>query len=694
MTPTRVRQLQGPAARLFFTSATILFVELFLIRWIPAKVVFVSFFTNFILMASFLGIGLGILLGRRGRRPAISPFPLLLLIVVVLVSGAQFDLFLASDDEVFFGLQEHIGSPDASFFVLPAAVVLTTVIMAVLALPLGPLLRAMPPLRAYAIDIGGSLMGIALFAALSGAGTPPHVWLLVLGILVAALALGSGLTRWSGLGAIAFGAAIIMASLQADGWSPYQRITAYQADERVFLNVNGIPHQDFPLDPERETGPFYRQVDRWFPGRAFDRVLVIGAGTGNDTYAALRRGATRVDAVEIDPLIMAMGRELNPARPFSDPRVVTHVDDGRAYLARDDRVYDLVVYALPDSLTLVSTTANIRLETFLFTNEALSAVKSRLAPDGIFVLYNYYRQPWLLEKLASMLEETFGHPPIARVFGDGAGVAAVLAVGPGIAALGDAGPPGDRVDELDLSSAPPPSTDDWPFLYLRSPAIAPYYVLAIGLMLLFAVLVVAAAARYTDTPLRRFSPHFFVLGMAFLLLETRSLVTFGLLFGNTWIVNAFVFFAILASVLTSIGVAATIRIRRVWIPYAGLFGALALAYLLPPGSLLIDPPWLRYLVASLIVFAPVFFANLCFSYSFRGTKSADMAFASNLLGAMAGGALEYVALVTGYQALVLALAVLYGLAYLLATSRRMLGDRDLERDELGRPVTVSEASAV
>src|SRR5262245_13456025 len=57
-----VRVLAGNQARLFLTSATLLFVELLLIRWIPANVIYVGFFSNFILMASFLGIGLGILL--------------------------------------------------------------------------------------------------------------------------------------------------------------------------------------------------------------------------------------------------------------------------------------------------------------------------------------------------------------------------------------------------------------------------------------------------------------------------------------------------------------------------------------------------------------------------------------------------------------------------------------------------------
>jgi hypothetical protein len=341
------------------------------------------------------------------------------------------------------------------------------------------------------------------------------------------------------------------------------------------------------------------------------------------------------------------------------------------------------VFALPDSLTLVSSTANVRLESFLFTNEAFASVRDHLADGGVFVLYNYYREPWLVAKLANMLEEQFGHRPLIRMYGNS--VSAALAAGPAVAALDGGPPPGDSVDAIpDVGRRPMAATDDWPFLYLRQPFIATYYLAALAFVLVAAVLAVTAAARMTATPLRRFSPHFFVLGTAFLLLETRSLVSFSLLFGTTWIVNALAFFAILASVLLAIVVNARLHPARPHLFYAGLFASLLLLFLLPPESLLIDPPWLRYAVAAGLAFAPVFFANLVFSYSFRDTRTADMAFASNLLGAMVGGALEYLALVTGYRALLLLVAVLYGLAYVFARHWRWLADVNLARDHMGR----------
>jgi hypothetical protein len=405
---------------------------------------------------------------------------------------------------------------------------------------------------------------------------------------------------------------------------------------------------------------------------------------------ALSKGVGHVDAVEIDPAIQGIGIDQHPDRPYADPRVTRIVNDGRAYLRTTEKRYDLVIFALPDSLTLVSTAANIRLESFLFTEEAFAAVRDHLSPDGVFVLYNLYRQPWLIAKLADELDHVFGAPPLVRTY---FATSATLANGPAVIALNGGPPPGDAVDPVPDAGSPEPrpATDDWPFLYLRTPFVAPYYLLALALILVAAGAAVAVGARATGTSLRRFSPHFFVLGIAFLLLETRSLVSFSLLFGTTWIVNALAFFGILASVLVAIAVNARFPMRRPAPFYVGLFATLALAFLLPPEQLLLDPPWLRYLLAGGLAFAPVFFANLVFSYSFRETRTADMAFASNLLGAMVGGALEYLALLSGYRMLLILVAALYVLAWLFATRWRRLADHDLARASAADPALVLES---
>lgn len=682
--PLSVPWLARNDVRLFLTSAAILFVELLLIRWIPANVRYIGFFSNFLLIASFLGIGLGILLGRNGRHVSLSVFAVLLLLTVGLVIRAQLNVQVQSDDELFFGLAES-GAADVNFLVLPLVVILVAAVLAALAMPLGPLLRSMPPLKAYGIDIAGSLVGIAGFTLLSAVGTGPMLWFIVVAVLLVLLMAGSGLTARSAVGLVAMALVLFAVQFQVAGrpgevWSPYYRISTYQDQiGRTHINVNGIPHQALHR-VEAPKEEFYEQVYQWFPGRTYERVLVVGAGSGSDVALALARGARHVDAVEIDPRIMEIGVDRHPDRPYDDPRVTRIVNDGRAFLRTTDQRYDLVVFALPDSLTLVSTTANVRLESFLFTEEAFASVRDHLTDDGVFVLYNYYREDWLITKLSDMLEAEFGSPPLLQTYDSRK---AAIAAGPLVTSLGGGPPPGDSVDPVPDVGEPTPraASDDWPFLYLRTGFIAPYYFLALGVLLAGALAAVAVGARATGTSMRRFSPHFFVLGVAFLLLETRSLVSFSLLFGTTWLVNSLAFFAILASVLLAVLINARWPIRRPQFLYAALFVTIAISFLLPPESLLFDPPALRYALAAGLAFAPVFFANLVFTRSFRDTKTADMAFASNLLGAMVGGALEYLALITGYQVLLLVVAGLYALAYLFATRWRRMADVDLVSDD-------------
>ncbi len=486
--------------RLFLTSAALLYTELLLIRWVPAEVIYVGFFSNFILMGSFLGIGVGILYGRAtasaggrtdagARRLPVPPFAVLLLAVVALIGTAKFDVQLVSPTDIFFGLAENSTSSDA-IVVLPLVVALVTVVMASLATPLGGLLVSMPPLRAYTFDILGSLAGIAAFTILSALQTPPPVWFAVLAVGLALLGLGKGLPRralpvaMAGLSAVAMVAVVglSIAQLHGDIWSPYYRISVIRSPTWESINVNGIPHQSIALSTAPHAGLYYEQVYEWLPERTFKRVLVVGAGGGTDVQYALEHGAQHVDAVEIDPAILQLGYATNPGRPYQDPRVTTYTEDGRAFLRTSNAKYDLIIFALPDSLTLVSNTSNIRLESFLFTSEAFASVEQHLAPDGVFTLYNFYREGWLVQRLAGMLHDVFPGPILVHPYPQLNKEAASLAAGPGLATAArlPSVPAADIASASFLQQAPGPATDDWPFLYLLTPSIADYYLLALG----------------------------------------------------------------------------------------------------------------------------------------------------------------------------------------------------------------------
>src|SRR5437764_12305824 len=161
-------------------------------------------------------------------------------------------------------------------------------------------------------------------------------------------------------------------------------------------------------------------------GDPFDNVLILGAGTGTDVAAALRHGAKHVDAVEIDPVILRLGLEHHPDRPYSDPRVTLICDDARHFLRTTTQRYDLVVFALIDSLTLQSSFSSVRLESYMFTEESLRAVRDHLAPRGVMALYNYFREKWLVDRLANTVTLAFGEEPRAYVHHDRSSLAVLF----------------------------------------------------------------------------------------------------------------------------------------------------------------------------------------------------------------------------------------------------------------------------
>ncbi len=651
----------GTRSRLVLASFVMLFAELALIRWVSAFQIYVAYFTNFILLASFLGIGVGFLRARSSRfgfRWAPASFAaftgLVFFIRVVRGLGQERNL------ETIFGL----GAPP-TWVVLPVLFLGATFVMASVAQGVAQLFERFEPLEAYRLDIAGSLLGIVAFSALSFLGAGPLVWGLVLGVCFVVLVPPEGYAGWWP----AVAAAVVVLSLgsfaSSDVWSPYYRVTVYpqQGQGQIPIRVNSLPHQSMlPLEDIRAD--FYSKPYTHLPGSP-GNVLVVGAGNGNDVALALAEGAAHVDAVEIDQRLQEAGSELHPARPYQDPRVTPHIDDGRAYLERNDDRYDLILFALPDSLTLVSGQGSLRLESYLFTREAMESVRERLAPGGAFAMYNYYR-PYVFERYANTMREVFGHEPCfdAGIDSDGIRSQSVLTIGLETGDITCSTPwePGSLV--------PDPATDDRPFPYVVGRSIPSFYLWWLGVILVVSLIVVRVAS---GAPLSRMRPYadLFCMGAAFLLLETKSVVQFALLFGTTWFVNSLVFAGILLAVLAAVELARRVRLPSPPVMYGVLLGCLAVAWFVPPAQLLGLAIVPRFIVSVVVAFAPVFVANLIFAQRFRGVGASTVAFGANLLGAMLGGVLEYLAIVTGYRALLVLVALLYGLAFVIG--RRHLG---------------------
>jgi SAM-dependent methyltransferase len=640
----------GPRRRLLLSSALMLFLELALIRWTAANIVHLGYFSNFVLLGSFLGIGVGFLrAGRSDRDPLYFPVCLALLVAGVLRFPVVVDR--SGSDLIFFTSLHTTGPPP--WVVLPLVFVGVALVMAGPGELVGRCFTPLPRLDAYRLDLLGSLLGIGAFTLLSLLRAPSVAW----GAIVA-VTMGVLLWRPRRAALLLASGAVVVAVLTAESftpgvsWSPYYKVVThertYQGSRVISVSVNGVPHQT-AMDAEtkarlepRYARP-YQRTTRATPGR----VLIVGAGTGTDVALALSRRATRVDAVEIDPRLEQIGAQRHPDQPYADLRVHVHIDDGRAFLERSSDHYDMIIFALPDSLTLVAGASSLRLESYLFTVEAMRSVRDHLAPGGSFSMYNSYRQDWLIGRLARTVSEAFGHPVCMDTF---TGVQAVITAG-----LTEAD---QRCDPAQVVPAgPAPSTDDHPFVYLYGHSIPAYYAFTLLGILALSFL----AVRVVGGPVRRMRPYLdlFLLGAAFLLLETRAITGFALLFGTTWIVNAFVFAGVLLVVLCAVEVTRRWATPPLRVLYAALAGALLLAALLPPELLLALPVLPRALAAVSVSFLPVFVANLVFAKRFSDTADATSAFAANLLGAIVGGCLEYLSLIVGYQALLLLAALLY-----------------------------------
>lgn len=735
MTASTPASTSGVRPRLFLVSLLILFLELACIRWFPAHVMFLTFFTNVVLLASFLGMSLGCLSARSSRR-FISLTPALLVLALVAAHLVEFwtttggwsrlDVGNQSSPQVVFFGAEHT-SDDPTRFLIPIEVVSAFFFLVITLVFVGPgqeLGRALGRLpnrvEAYTVDIVGSLVGIVLFSLCSLLHLGPAWWFLPVSVALAYLVVAEGDRHRMWLRAAPLVLVPFLAGVRSGesevvtpagpgareyAWSPYYRID-YVRPLRSII-VNQIGHQqmmgrDLPVFAYAVPHLLNRDAGR----PRFENVLVIGAGSGNDVSHALQWGAKHVDAVEIDPVIQQLGARDHPDRPYDDPRVTVHNDDGRNFLRRTRKKYDLVVYALVDSLVLHSGYSNIRLESYLFTRQAFEDVRRCLAPDGVFAMYNLYRQGWIAQRLRLGVKEAFGAEPLvfSLPYRESIGADDPLGESYTMFLAGDTDPiaaafgPDARYwlqrsapspetpngfeqtpaegarnwyrigpSTLDVEELPVAATDDWPFLYLREPMIPDLTVRGILVMGgLAAVLLFVFMPRNQPRDATHEHPlalvRMFALGAGFMLVETKAVVHMAMLFGSTWIVNSVVFFGILLMILLANLFVLRVRPSNLWPYWVGLVVSLLANALVPLDVFLGASRTLQIAGACLLVSAPVLFAGVIFAVSFARTSAPDRAFGANIAGAMCGGLAENASMLVGFPKLVLVALGFYVIA--------------------------------
>lgn len=769
----RLRHDAPPYLRLFQISFLGLFLELACIRWFGSTVVFLTFFTNIVLIACFLGMSVGCL--AASRRTDYIKLVLPLLATACLLAALLLHLHQTRPDLIFvdvgnqrspatiyFGAE--YGNPDLARAVIPIEMIGGTFFVLValtfvgLGQEMGRALGRIPNrVAAYTTNIGGSLAGIVAFSAMSYAWTSPLVWFAVCGVLMVyvlprwgreqtlALILILGVAGFASYSAW-FGKSVI--------WSPYYKIT-YDAKARA-IDTNNIGHQQMEdLTHDSWVYQFAHALNRDAGNSPYEDVMVIGAGSGNDVTAALMNGAKSIHAVEIDPAINLIGIQHHPNAPYQDKRfeyteklpdgreILEHsiiYQDGRQWLKQNiegirankppHHPYDLAVYALVDSLVLHSSqSGSLRLESFLFTEEAFRDVRANLKPGGVFAMYNYYRQPWVIGRLNKMAKDVFGAEPLvfsmpaqgridassnqsdhitflfvgvpdegktgnARIEKMRAKLAETkafyLATSDALArrvngyASTQPAAPADLTPAeaasiasnkffkfvpavVDMPNVEPLPSDDWPQLYLKEKTISPEVWRSMLVMGALSVLILAAFMPRGQG--MKPNGRMFFLGAGFMLLETKGVVHMSLLLGSTWTTNSVVFFAVLVMVLLANIFVLLAKPKRLLPYYVLLIAALAVNATVPMDWFLTLPGWSKVALSCTVIYVPIFFAGVIFGASFRDSTNPDVDFGWNIAGVILGALAENFSMMLGFNHLIFVAIGFYLLSLAFGATR-------------------------
>jgi len=660
-----IRRRRG--LELFSLSFLALFLELMVIRWEPAVVRLIAYYANLMLISSFLGLGVGAIVGKT-RKSIFGWLPALLLINVVWLLIAHFITLPTTASESRF----YTPSPQLVRYVgLVGIFVSNAIVFVPLGQRIGSLFDALPPLLAYSWDLGGSLAGTLCFGLFSLKYFSPT---LGMGFVAFAIILLLPRGRWlRAIPMLALAMAGVYFSVTSSAiWSPYYCIIVTDKNKTPVRE----PHpglrtmQDPPIYTVRVNHYFLQYDGTFDPSRyspqnrseihdermQYDlpyalapvhrRVLMLGAGGGTDTQIAVMNGAEQVDAVEIDPMLVKLSNRFNASGIYENPKVHVHVEDARAFLRRSSGGYDMVLFGFLDSQTLFSSMTNIRLDGYIYTVQSMQSAFRLLNDNGVLSLSFMAGHEWLARKLVRMVALATNQMPVVYESQGQVVICAFRGQHPDPPPqfgrfVRTVSPAGD-----DFSEAVAP-TDDWPFLYLSRKTIPADYLIVIGILL---AITIPAVFVLRGRGFGINDGHFLFLGLGFLLLETKSIADCSLYFGTTWFVTLVVVTGVLLMVLAANLVAMRMRRSRTWL-YAPLIATLLLLYFVKRDSILALSFDERLLWSLLVVPLPIFFAGLIFSTTFRQALNPSSFFGANLIGAMIGGFSEYLSMIMGNQKL-------------------------------------------
>jgi hypothetical protein len=303
-------------------------------------------------------------------------------------------------------------------FLLVLAISITSVFFAVGLLFAGLVVnQAQQVRRLYFWDLLGAAAGCLVAVPLEASVGPPAM---ILWSLVALAALGLVMTlatreRW-----VRSAAAVVVVAVTAlacsqlkvrtddtktlrdsdrvegGGWGAVFRVDAVDLGYLKVLHHDGLFGSSiWRYDGTPATTDRFKTDNRQVPFAAVEKpvpsVLIVGAAGGNEIMASLTYGAGQVDAVELNPVTAKLLRSTfaeYSGNIVDDPRVNYVQGDGRTFLARSKKAYDIIWFVAPDSYAAsnaATSGAFVLSESYLYTQEMIESAFSHLSLDGVMV---------------------------------------------------------------------------------------------------------------------------------------------------------------------------------------------------------------------------------------------------------------------------------------------------------------------
>ena len=695
----RLNKLKCHVLELFVLSAISLYFELLIIRWMSTDIRAFTVFRTFPLIACFIGLGVGFAL-RNDKNYKYSTVSILLFVFIMQAMNFYGISFLGFPSLNIFQWNNLTGLLQIQQYLLLFMLSIVLLLSAPFAVcvcigaRLGELFSKLPPLSAYSWNVGGAVMGSVLFLLLSTLGLAPwQLLLLPTAIISADLILKNRNHKGKYLQLIPLVFIVLICCyfipslsnipLNVDlekiyckektktFWSPYQRIDLTLFKDKsehpqfrgLELSVNHLFYQYFFHTRVNDLighGEFIERIREDyslpFSFNSAKDVLIVGAGTGQNVSAAVDRGALNIDAVDIDPLIIDIGRKYNP--DYSKANVHLVCDDARHFISTTKKQYDVINFSTLDSHTVAGLGSSVRLDSYIYTKECIRRALSLLKEDGILHLSFVTEAPWIKERLFKTLMLASGYEPLVL---QGKITGTIYLLGPAVQKKALFLPKNYEQISIKEFVHAKALTDDWPYIYVKTDVIDfPYLAILVEIMLIGLY-----AARKVVFDKNDFSVwHMFFLGAAFMLLELHAISFLSLLYGSTWITSGIVINSILIMLL----IANNFVVRcfkkleyKMPIIYFALLASILCSYLIPTDILLnmSSDHFIVFALLTVVTILPMGIAAIIFSISFAKVSNISKAFAFNLFGAVIGGLLEYLSNWWGIRSLNIIAAGLY-----------------------------------